>query len=119
MGRCGFLGGMPGRARRSARGMAALPLVAPVASADSRRDGPRGSRSCLMPRIGPISRQDFIYYLRRMGFEGPYAGGRHQLMQKGLQTVRVPNPHRGDMGAGLLARILRNSGIDRIEWEKL
>ena len=72
-----------------------------------------------MPRIGPIRRQDFIFYLRRMGFEGPYAGGRHQLMQKGLQTVRVPNPHRGDISTGLLARILRDSGIDRAEWEKL
>src|ERR1035437_2157130 len=92
MGRCSFLGGLPGRTRRSDRGMAAVPLVAPVASADSRWDGPRGARSYLMPRIGPIRRQDFIFYLRRMGFEGPYAGGRHQLMQKGLQTVRVPNP---------------------------
>jgi predicted RNA binding protein YcfA (HicA-like mRNA interferase family) len=72
-----------------------------------------------MPRIGPIRRQDFIFYLRRMGFEGPYAGGRHQIMQKGLQTVRVPNPHRGDISTGLLARILRDSGIDRAEWEKL
>jgi hypothetical protein len=38
--------------------MAAVPLIAPVANADSRRHGPRGARSCLMPRIGPISRQD-------------------------------------------------------------
>ena len=72
-----------------------------------------------MPRIGPIRRQDFIFYLRRMGFEGPYAGGRHQIMQKCLQSVRIPNPHRGDIGTGLLARILRDSGIDRVEWEKL
>ena len=72
-----------------------------------------------MPQIGPIRREDFLSCLRRMGFEGPYAGGKHQLMQKGLQTVRVPNPHRGDISAGLLARILRDAGIDRVEWEKL
>jgi len=72
-----------------------------------------------MPRIGPIRRKDFLFYLRRMGFEGPYAGGRHQIMQRGAQTIRVPNPHRADIGAGLLARILRDSGIDRVEWEKL
>src|ERR1035438_5351727 len=119
MGRCSLLGGLPGRTRRSDRGMAAVPLVAPVASADSRRDGPGGARSCLMPRIGPIRRQDFIFYLRRMGFEGPYAGGRHQFMQRGTQTIRIPNPHRSDIGAGLLARILRDAGIDRSEWEKL
>ena len=72
-----------------------------------------------MPLIGAMRRRDFIFYLRRMGFEGPYAGGRHKLMQKGLQTVRVPNPYREDIGTGLLARILRDSGIDRAEWEKL
>ena len=72
-----------------------------------------------MPRIGPIRRKDFLFYLRRMGFEGPYAGGKHQIMQKGTQTIRIPNPHRADIGTGLLARILRDSGIDRAEWEKL
>ena len=54
-----------------------------------------------------------------MGFVGPYAGGKHQIMRKGMQTIRVPNPHGGDIGAGLLARILRDAGIDRVEWEKL
>ena len=34
-----------------------------------------------------------------MGFEGPYAGGKHQIMQRGTQTIRVPNPHRADIGA--------------------
>ena len=72
-----------------------------------------------MPRIGPIRRKDFLSYLRRMGFEGPYSGAKHQFMQKGTQTVRVPNPHRADIDVGLLARILRDAGIDRAEWEKL
>jgi hypothetical protein len=34
-----------------------------------------------MPRFGPIGRQDLIRYLRQIGFEGPYAGGRHQFME--------------------------------------
>ena len=72
-----------------------------------------------MPRIGPIRRKDFLYYLRQLGFEGPYAGGKHQIMQKGMRTIRVPNPHGGDMSPGLLVRILRDAGIDRAEWEKL
>jgi hypothetical protein len=38
-----------------------------------------------MPRIGPVSRQDFLFFLRQMGFEGPYAGGKHQIMQRGTQ----------------------------------
>ena len=72
-----------------------------------------------MPRIGPVRRKDFLFYLRQLGFEGPYAGSRHQIMRKGMQTIRVPNPHVGDMSTGLLARILRDAGIDRAEWEKL
>src|SRR5664279_329870 len=28
-------------------------------------------------------------------FVGPYAGGKHQIMPKGMQTIRVPNPHKG------------------------
>jgi len=72
-----------------------------------------------MPRIGPIRRKDFLYYLRQLGFKGPYAGGKHQIMQKGMQTIRVPNPHGADIDTGLLVRILRDSGIDRTEWEKL
>jgi predicted RNA binding protein YcfA (HicA-like mRNA interferase family) len=43
-----------------------------------------------MPRIGPIQRKDFIFFLRRMGFDGPYVGGKHQIMRKGMQTIRVP-----------------------------
>ena len=72
-----------------------------------------------MPRIGPVQREDFVSCFRRMGFEGPYAGGKHEIMRKGLQTIRVPNPHRGDISTGLLVGIPRDAGIDRKEWEKL
>jgi len=34
-------------------------------------------------------------------------------------TVRVPNPHRGDVSLDLLMRILRQAGIDRDTWEQL
>ncbi len=40
-------------------------------------------------------------------------------MAKGEITLFIPNPHQGDIGAGLLARILRPAGIDRPVWEKL
>lgn len=31
----------------------------------------------------------------------------------------LPNPHSGDVGKSLLARILRDALISREEWEKL
>lgn len=72
-----------------------------------------------MPSFGPVSRKDLIRRLRTMGFDGPYSGGKHSFMVKGHLTLTVPNPHRGDIGRELLARILRQAGITRQEWEKL
>jgi len=72
-----------------------------------------------MPTFGPIKRKDLIYYLRQAGFSGPYSGGKHEFMLKGHLRVRIPNPHRGDIGKNLLVRILREAGMDKDEWEKL
>lgn len=72
-----------------------------------------------MPRFGPIKRRDLIRCLRRIGFEGPYSGGKHQIMAKDDITLRIPNPHQTDIGKELLARILRQAEISKNEWERL
>lgn len=54
--------------------------------------------------------------MRELGFEGPLAGGRHPQMRRGDLTVIIPNPHEGDIGVGLLRRILRQAGVTREEW---
>jgi predicted RNA binding protein YcfA (HicA-like mRNA interferase family) len=72
-----------------------------------------------MPPLGPIKRRDLIRFLKQLGFEGPFSGGKHQFLVRGDTTLWVPNPHRGDIGAGFLARILRQAGIAKDEWEKL
>ena len=72
-----------------------------------------------MPQFGPIARKELVRYLRQLGFEGPYSGGRHQFMVKGNHTIRVPNPHQAVLGKELLAKILRQAGITKEEWEKL
>jgi hypothetical protein len=38
-------------------------------------------------------------------------------MQKDDITIRLPNPHGGDVGKELLARILRQVHISKKEWE--
>jgi predicted RNA binding protein YcfA (HicA-like mRNA interferase family) len=38
---------------------------------------------------------------------------------RGQVKITIPNPHDGDVGIGLLARILRQAGISREEWERL
>ncbi len=72
-----------------------------------------------MPKLGPISRRDFVQCLRRVGFEGPFSGGKHQFMIRGDVTIRVPNPHQGDISVSLLSRILRQAGVSKGDWESL
>ena len=72
-----------------------------------------------MPWFGPISRDDLIRNLRKVGYDGPYSGGKHQYMVKGQLKLVVPNPHKGEVSQALLHRILQQAGISRDEWEKL
>ena len=72
-----------------------------------------------MPKFGPIQRDDLIRSLKQIGFKGPHAGGKHQYMVKGELKLALPNPHHGGISRDLLARILKQAGIDRAEWEKL
>jgi hypothetical protein len=70
-----------------------------------------------MPVWGPVSRRRLIQGLRQLGFEGPFSGGRHQFMIRGDTTLAIPNPHGQDIGVDLLARVLRQAGVTRKEWE--
>ena len=72
-----------------------------------------------MPPFGPISRRELIRALRLAGFDGPFSGGKHPFMIKGDLTLTLPNQHQADIGRELLARILRQAGISREEWERL
>jgi predicted RNA binding protein YcfA (HicA-like mRNA interferase family) len=71
-----------------------------------------------MPPWAPTKRRDLIAGLRRVGFIGPFSGGKHQLMTRGDVVLTIPNPHRSDVGVGLLAVILRQAGISRKDWER-
>ncbi|MFH0726170.1 MAG: type II toxin-antitoxin system HicA family toxin [Pseudomonadota bacterium] len=72
-----------------------------------------------MPPFGPVKRRELVQYLKQCGFEGPYSGGKHQFMIDGETTIRVPNPHQGDIGKELLLRILHQARISKEVWEKL
>ncbi len=72
-----------------------------------------------MPRFGPVKRRDLVGYLKRLGFEGPYSGGKHQFMIRGNLTLRIPNPHQGDISRDLLSRILKQADITKEQWEHL
>jgi len=64
-----------------------------------------------------ISWRNLVKKFRRLGFDGPYSGGRHLFMVKGSFTLHIPNPHRGDISAQLVSEILRQANISNAEWE--
>ena len=70
----------------------------------------------MSPTLHPVSRRAVIRRLRGLGFDGPFAGAKHQFMVRGDRTVRIPNPHGSDIGVALLREVLRQAGIDPSDW---
>lgn len=66
-----------------------------------------------------ISWQKLVRKFRRLGFDGPYGGGRHLFIKKDELKVIIPNPHQGDISRRLVAEILRQAGISNNEWDKV
>ncbi len=64
-----------------------------------------------------ISWRKLVQRFRRLGFDGPYSGGRHLFMVKGKLKIRIPNPHRGEISKHLLSEILRQARISPKEWD--
>jgi len=58
-----------------------------------------------MPPIKPIKRKELIHYLKKLGFTGPYSGGKHQFMQKDDLTLTIPNPHDSEVNKSFLLKI--------------
>jgi predicted RNA binding protein YcfA (HicA-like mRNA interferase family) len=70
----------------------------------------------LEARLAPVSWSDLVGVLRKLGFDGPYRGGKHPYMVKGDVVLTLPNPHRETVSVDLLRRILKQGGISREEW---
>lgn len=71
-----------------------------------------------MPKLKPISWKEFVRRMRKLGFEGPYFGGKHPKMQRGKLTLIIPNKHEKEISPGFLKRLLRQAGVTAEEWEK-
>lgn len=63
-----------------------------------------------------ISWKKLVKKFRKLGFDGPYSGGRHLFMVKGPLKVHIPNPHGEDISRGLLSEILRQAGVSSDDW---
>jgi predicted RNA binding protein YcfA (HicA-like mRNA interferase family) len=65
-----------------------------------------------------ISWKNLVKKFRKLGFDGPYSGGRHLFMVKSDLKVRIPNPHEGDISRHLLSEILRQANVSPRDWNK-
>ncbi len=46
-----------------------------------------------MTRWSPCKRKDFLRRLRKLGFDGPFAGTRHHFMVKQGYRLAIPSNH--------------------------
>ena len=66
-----------------------------------------------------ISWRKFVQNFQKLGFIGPYGGGKHLFMKKRELKVHIPNKHQGDISAGLVSEILRQAKINKKDWDNL
>ncbi|MCK4244978.1 MAG: type II toxin-antitoxin system HicA family toxin [Candidatus Omnitrophica bacterium] len=72
-----------------------------------------------MNKLKPVSWKELVRRFHKLGFEGPYRGGRHPYMIKGSLVLTIPNPHRREIRVDLLSRILKQAEISREDWKKV
>jgi len=76
-----------------------------------------------MTRWAPCKRLDFIRRLRKLGFDGPFSGTRHQFMI--YEQYRLAIPSRADYSVPQLRVMLREvediigRSISLEEWNEL
>jgi len=46
-----------------------------------------------VPTVKPLKRKELIHFLKKLGFEGPSSGGKHQFMVKDKLILTIPNSH--------------------------
>lgn len=76
-----------------------------------------------MSRWKPCKRADFVRKLRGLGFEGPYAGGRHHFVVIAQRRLAVPS--NAEYSVPELREMLRQvetligRAVTLEEWERL
>jgi hypothetical protein len=76
-----------------------------------------------MSQWSPCKRNEFIRRLRRLGFDGPYSGSKHQFLV--LENHRLTVPTNPEYSVPQLRMMLHEAGeilgreITLIEWNKI
>lgn len=74
-----------------------------------------------MPKLNPEKPREVVQKLQRLGYEGPFGGGKHVFMRHPNSKLKIPVPiHQGrDLPTGTLRAILRQAGISVEQWLEL
>ena len=74
-----------------------------------------------MPKLKPLKAKEVIKKLKKLGFTGPFPGGKHIRMVHQERGLIIPIPmHKGkDVSVGLIRAIINEIGISREEWLNL
>ena len=73
-----------------------------------------------MSKLTPLKTHELISKLRKLGFEGPFPGGRHSRMVNLKTGQIVPIPiHSKEVGVGLIREIIRQVNVSREAWIEL
>ena len=68
-------------------------------------------------KLTPVSWQELVKRLRALGFEGPFAGGKHLFMLKGALRLTLPNPHKQAVCVALKDRMVKMESMEHCEIE--
>ena len=73
-----------------------------------------------MSKLRPLKTHELISKLRKLGFEGPFPGGRHSRMVNLKTGQIIPIPiHTKEVSVGLIREIIRQVNVSREEWIEL
>ena len=80
-----------------------------------------GLRQSAMTRLTPERPTEVIRKLRRLGFEGPYGGGKHVVMRHPQTRKRISVPMHGSrtLPLGTPRAVVREAGSTTEEWRRL
>jgi len=64
-----------------------------------------------------VSWRELVRQLSKLGFSGPFWGGKHPFMVQGSLKLHIPRDHGKDISDPLLREILRQAGVDPKRWK--
>ncbi|MDD3645928.1 MAG: type II toxin-antitoxin system HicA family toxin [Candidatus Gracilibacteria bacterium] len=68
-----------------------------------------------MGPLKPLTRKELIGKLKKLGFHGPFVGGKHDFMKNNSNfKITIPNLHSGKvLGKPIVCKICNEIGIDK------